>query len=142
MSSSGTQWECTWPGGTFSLTCRSNGNTGFEVLQNSSQVWILILHFSHCSQPLNNGLTRPFSITVIWKWLLQSMDISPSHLPEALPCRKISHFSVAAWPMLFKSALTSPKEQATSFHHVSGHTGCGHKKVPLVALVLSVLLPL
>jgi len=45
--------------------------------------------------------------------------------------------------MFLRSALASPKAQATSFHHVSACIGCGPKKGLLVALVssLSVLLP-
>lgn len=66
MSSSGVQWECTWPRCTFTLNCGvvwSIRNTGFKVLENGSAVWFLILHLSHSAQPLNNGLTRLFFIS-------------------------------------------------------------------------------
>lgn len=53
------------------------------------------------------------------------------------PHWKISCCSVAAWAMLFKSAVTSPKVQAASFRHVSACTGYGYRKGILVALISS-----
>lgn len=89
-------------------------------MQNTIEVWILILNFIHSPQPLHNGSIRLFFINILlssWYMKVPFSSWTPCHdtFPSPLPCRKFRHCSVA---MLFRLALTFPKAQAIFFHLV------------------------